>query len=60
MATDMAKFFKASKRTRDCMMTLEGSVAEDLSHRQNRKPVASHILIRSLFHKRKMIQEYSE
>ena len=39
-------------------MMLEGSIAEDLSHMQNRKHAASHILVSTQFHKRKMIQEY--
>ena len=41
-------------------MTLEGtcSVAEYLSHKQNRKPAASHILMTTLSHKRKMTREY--
>ena len=39
-------------------MMLEGSIAEDLSHMQNRKPAASHILVSTQLHKRKMIQEY--
>ena len=30
MATDIAQFCIALKRTRGCMMMLEGSVAEDL------------------------------
>ena len=35
----------ALKRTKGCMMMLEGSAAEDsfFFHMQNRKPVASHI-----------------
>ena len=37
-------------------MTQEGSVAEDFSHMLNRKPDASHILMSTLFHERKMIQ----
>ena len=41
-------------------MMIEGIAAEDLSGMQNRKPAASHILMWALFHKRKMIQEYSE
>ena len=41
-------------------MKHEGSVAEDLSHMHNRKPAAFHILMSSLFHKRKMIQGYNE
>ena len=41
-------------------MMQEGRVAEDLSHMQNRKPAASYKLMSSLFHKRKMIQGYSE
>ena len=32
--------FKALKRTRGCIITREGSVAEDLSHMLNRKPAA--------------------
>ena len=41
-------------------MTLEGtcSVAEYLSHMQNRKPAASHILMTTLSHKRKRTREY--
>ena len=37
-----------------------GSV-QNMSHMQNRKPVASHIFMSTLFrvHKRKMIQEYN-
>ena len=36
--------FIALKRTKGCMMMLEGSAAEDsFFHMQNRKPVASHI-----------------
>ena len=42
------------------MMMLEGSVAEDSSRMLNRKLAASHIIMRALFNKRKMIQEYSE
>ena len=34
----------ASKLTRGGIMMLEGGVAEYLSHMQNRKPVASHIV----------------
>ena len=41
-------------------MMLYGSFTEDLSFMQNRKPAASQILMRALFHKRKMTQEYSE
>ena len=39
---------------------LEGTciVAKCLSHMQNRKPAASHILMTTLSHKRKMTQEY--
>ena len=37
-------------------MTQEGKVAEDLAHMPNRKPAASHILMSTLFHERKMIQ----
>ena len=37
---------------------LEGSVAEYLSHMQKKKPCTSHTLMSTLFHKRKMIQEY--
>ena len=50
--------FVALKRTGGCLMMLEGSIAEDLSHMQNRKPAASLILISTQFHRRKMIQEY--
>ena len=41
-------------------MTLEGSVAQYLSHMQNREPTSSHIFMStlSMFHMRKMIQEY--
>ena len=39
-------------------MILQGSLAEDLSHMQNRKPTAFHIFMSTLFHERKMIQEY--
>ena len=41
-------------------MTLEGSVAQYLSHMQNRKPTSSYIFMStlSMFHMRKMIQEY--
>lgn len=60
MATDIAEVFIALKRTWGCMMMLEGSAAEDLSRMQNRKPAVSHIFMRALFHKRKVIQEYSE
>ena len=42
------------------MITLYGSFAEDLSRMQRGKPAASHILMRALFHKRKMIHEGSE
>lgn len=38
---------------------LEGSVTEDLSHMENRKPATSHIFMGALFHKRKMTEEYS-
>ena len=41
-------------------MILQGSLAEDLSHMQNRKPAAFHIFMSTLFHERKMIQENSE
>ena len=44
--------FIAFKRTRKCIMTLEGHVAEYLSHKQNTLP---QILMSTLFHKRKMI-----
>lgn len=47
--------FIAVKRTRSCLMTLEGiGVEEYLSHRQNRKSDISQILMSTLFHKRKM------
>ena len=36
---------------------LEGSVAEDFSHLQNRKFVASCIFMSTMFHKEKMIQQ---
>ena len=39
-------------------MTTECSVAEYLSHLQNRKPVAFHIFMSTLFPKRNVIQEY--
>lgn len=39
-------------------MKTECSVAEYLSHLQNRKPVAFHIFMSNLFHKRNAIQEY--
>ena len=39
-------------------MTLEGSVAEYLSHAKQ-KPAASHIFMSTLFHKRKTIQAYN-
>lgn len=35
-------------------MMPEGSVAEYLSHMQNKKPATSHIFISTLFHKRKL------
>ena len=38
-------------------MMLEGNVAEDFSHMQNRKPVASCIFMSTMFHKKKMIQQ---
>ena len=38
----------AFKSTRSCIMTLEGSVPEYLSHKQNRKPDASQILVGNL------------
>ena len=38
-------------------MMQEGIVAEDLSHIQSRKAAASHILMGTLFHKRKMIKD---
>ena len=41
-------------------MTLKGSVAEYLSHMENRKPAASHIFMSALFQKRKMIHECSD
>ena len=41
MATGMAQFLMHLKRTRRCVMTLEGRVAEYLSHKQNRNPDAS-------------------
>ena len=40
-------------------MTLEGSVARDLSSHANRKPAPSHIFMSALFHKSEMIQEYT-
>lgn len=39
-------------------MITECSVAEYLSHLQNRKPVAFHIFMSTLFPKRNVIQEY--
>ena len=39
-------------------MTTECSVTEYLSHLQNREPVAFHIFMSTLFHKRNVIQEY--
>lgn len=44
MATDIAKFCG----TRGPIMTPEGSVPEDLSHMQNRKLAASHILMNNV------------
>ena len=44
--------FIAFKRTRKCIMALEGRFAEYLSHKQNTLP---EILMSTLFHKRKMI-----
>ena len=41
MATHVAQFFMALKRTRGCMRVLEGSVAKDLSRMQNRNPLKS-------------------
>ena len=41
-------------------MTLKGSVAEYLSHMENRKPAASHIFTSALFQKRKIINECSD
>ena len=35
-------------------MMLKGSVAEYLSHMENRKPAASHIFMSALFQKRKI------
>lgn len=39
------------------IMTLDGGVAQYLSHMQNGEPAASHIFISNLFKKRMMIQE---
>ena len=41
MATDVAQFFMALKRTKGCTMMLDDSVAEDLSRMQNRNPLIS-------------------
>ena len=60
MAADIAQFFLALKRTWGSIMILEGSIADDLSHMQSRKPAVSHIFMRALFQERKMIQEYGE
>ena len=57
MATQYGTIFNALNRNSGCAMALEGSVEEYLSNKQNRKPAASHILMSSLFHKKKMIQE---
>ena len=51
--------FIALKRTTSCIIMPEGSVTEDLSHMENRKPATSHIFMSALFHKRKMTEEYS-
>ena len=40
VATGIAQFLLALKRTRGCIMTLDGSVEEYLSFKQNRKPAA--------------------
>ena len=53
MATNVAQL-------EDCIMTLKGSVAEYLSHMENRKPAAPHIFMSALFQKRKMINECSD
>ena len=41
-------------------MTLERSFAEYLSHMHNRKPAASHVhlFMSTMFHKRKIMQEF--
>ena len=49
MNTDIAQFFIALKRTRGCMMMLEGSVAEDL-YRMQAKNLPHPTLMRALFH----------
>ena len=49
----------ALKRTKSVLITLDDGVKEYLSHVQSRKIALSHMLISGLFHKRKMIQEYS-
>ena len=59
MAADIAQFLKHLKN-RVYIMMLEYNVAEDLSNMQNRKPAASHIFMSTLFHKRKVIQKYSD
>lgn len=41
MATDVAQFFMALKRTKCCTMMLDDSVAKDLSRMQNRNPLIS-------------------
>ena len=48
------------KRTRGWIMTLEHSFAEYLSHMHYRKPAASHVhlFMSTMFHKRKIMQEY--
>ena len=50
--------FNSIKKARAIIVTLARRVAEYLSHMLNRKPASSHIMISTLFHKRKMIQEY--
>ena len=42
------------------MMTLEDSFQNICMHMKNRKPAASHIIMSTMFHKRKTIQEYSD
>ena len=53
---NLTQFFIALKRSRGCLMMLEGSVTKDLSHVQNRKPVASHTFMSILLLTGKMIQ----
>ena len=59
VATNIAQFFIALKRTRGCIMTLEGSVAEHLFDIKKQKTChIPHIYEYHLFHKKKVIQEY--